>query len=725
MRIAIAMTLTAASCVQSSSVPCGDLTCPESSVCDLVHQQCLRPAQTTVCIGKADGAACVADGIGGICDLQVCLPGCGDGVQDTGEQCDDGDFASHDGCSSQCLLEAATWRRWLDPWQGRQAHLAVYHAFVDRLVVVGGNAQSNALDEQWERDASGTWRLKTDLATRLPAGKPWMGTYDSARNVLVAFGGGVAGVTPGETWEYDGMNWSQRPATGPVARVGAAIAYDPVRSRVVLFGGLGTGWMNDTWEYDGVTWTQMTTTGAPTPVSNPAMAWHPARGKLMVFGGYTYNLVRVNSFHEYSNGVFTPIVSANPPPGREQHSMAYLAATQKLVLFGGILQNDDIAADTWVWDTANGWQQVSTTLVPPGRVQATLTADATKLVLVGGVGAGGADPHRDVWEYNGTWSDHTPSNSPSPRAARLTALDSHGMLLFGGYPKSPTNYSDTWIFDDGLWQQQMTTTQPSARSFPQVAYDTSRERLVLFGGFVYGPNTFLGDTWEWAVQARTWEPRGTPSMPLPRALGSMAFDQSRGVTVLVGGVKNLSFDYHDDVWELGSGGWSDTTPAERPTSQEQLSLAYDPVNERVVHIDLAGVTWAYAAGTWSRVTETGPEGRKGPSLVYDPNRGRIVLYGGVGMTSGTVYQDLWELDGSTWTEVSVIGPLPPPRTLPGFAADRAARSLVLFGGQGAFGVLGDTWTFGYAASTPDEDCTNAMDDDGDKQVDVDDPDCSP
>ncbi|MCA9655323.1 MAG: DUF4215 domain-containing protein [Myxococcales bacterium] len=32
-------------------------------------------------------------------------PGCGDGVVDAGEECDDGNVFDGDGCSSQCLME--------------------------------------------------------------------------------------------------------------------------------------------------------------------------------------------------------------------------------------------------------------------------------------------------------------------------------------------------------------------------------------------------------------------------------------------------------------------------------------------------------------------------------------------------------------------------------------------------------------------------------------------
>jgi len=47
----------------------------------------------------------------------------------------------------------------------------------------------------------------------------------------------------------------------------------------------------------------------------------------------------------------------------------------------------------------------------------------------------------------------------------------------------------------------------------------------------------------------------------------------------------------------------------------------------------------------------------------------------------------------------------------------------LYGGVSAEAVLGDTWLLRYSSPTPDEDCTNGIDDDGDLQIDAQDPDC--
>src|SRR5690606_2683632 len=71
-----------------------------------------------------------------------------------------------------------------------------------------------------------------------------------------------------DTWEWDGASWTQVETTGAPPRFEHAMAYDPMRGKVVLFGGatgdsssLLSHLVNDTWEWDGVSWTQVATTG--------------------------------------------------------------------------------------------------------------------------------------------------------------------------------------------------------------------------------------------------------------------------------------------------------------------------------------------------------------------------------------------------------------------------------------------------------------------------------
>jgi hypothetical protein len=110
-------------------------------------------------------------------------------------------------------------------------------------------------------------------------------TYDSARGRVVLFGG--LGATQGllaDTWEYDGTTWIEvSPATGPSGRRDHVLAYDPVRARVLLFG--GAVFAADTWEWDGSAWIQRAPDQAPPDRRGGALAYDARGHQMVLFGG--------------------------------------------------------------------------------------------------------------------------------------------------------------------------------------------------------------------------------------------------------------------------------------------------------------------------------------------------------------------------------------------------------------------------------------------------------
>ena len=93
--------------------------------------------------------------------------------------------------------------------------------------------------------------------------------FDVQSNEAVLFGGetqlGGQFTMVGDTWTFDGTTWQQRaPANSPTPRIAPAMAYDPVRDRVVLVGGFdGSSLLSDTWEWDGTDWLSIPTATQP------------------------------------------------------------------------------------------------------------------------------------------------------------------------------------------------------------------------------------------------------------------------------------------------------------------------------------------------------------------------------------------------------------------------------------------------------------------------------
>src|SRR5690606_17685211 len=61
-------------------------------------------------------------------------------------------------------------------------------------------------------------------------------------------------------------------------------------------------------------------------------------------------------------------------------------------------------------------------------------------------------------------------------------------------------------------------------------------------------------------------------------------------------------------------------------------------------------TWVFDGERWTRIAhDVHPVARTGHAMVWDAERGVVVLFGG--MSGGDALDDTWELHGDTWIEV--------------------------------------------------------------------------
>lgn len=67
------------------------------------------------------------------------------------------------------------------------------------------------------------------------------------------------------------------------------------------------------------------------------------------------------------------------------------------------------------------------------------------------------------------------------------------------------------------------------------------------------------------------------------------------------------------------------------------------------------------------------------------------LFGGQPRRLPVVLDDTWTWNGSTWTKQAPADH-PAARFMASMAGDTATGTVVLFGGEGAGGAHGDTWT---------------------------------
>lgn len=230
----------------------------------------------------------------------------------------------------------------------------------DRLVMFGGDLGTGVADETWEWDGSG-WSQRT--LPQSPPGRLSHSMWSDGTDVFV-FGGNQSGntISQNDTWRFDGSTWRQIAiGPAPLPRAGAAVAIEPTTGDALLFGG-STGinpgtFFGDTWRLTTTGWSQVTVSPAPSPRTAAAIASDPVRGRIVLWGGVGPN----GSFDDTWEWDGAAWLLQNPlhrPPVGNNHSMAFEPTLGAVVL----LTRPTLVApsmETWVW-TSSDWLRLDT-----------------------------------------------------------------------------------------------------------------------------------------------------------------------------------------------------------------------------------------------------------------------------------------------------------------------------------------------------------------------------
>jgi uncharacterized protein (TIGR03437 family) len=243
------------------------------------------------------------------------------------------------------LWDGANWTQ-VFPMTGpptRSSHAMAYDPVHGQVVLFGGSAGNNlgSLNDTWVWD--GTNWTEVFPQTSPPARWGHQMAYDSAHGKVVLFGGlttngDIIGNIYGDTWLWDGTNWTQPPGTiGPPARFDHAMAYDSSESQAVIFGGFGaSGDLGDTWLWNGSYWTQASPQSSPSARSGLAMAYDAGHDQVVLFGGTD------DATTQYFSDTWTwsaPSVAPPPLPGPSISTVVSASA------FGGF---SSVAPGSWV-----------------------------------------------------------------------------------------------------------------------------------------------------------------------------------------------------------------------------------------------------------------------------------------------------------------------------------------------------------------------------------------
>ena len=173
--------------------------------------------------------------------------------------------------------------------------------------------------------------------------------YDAGAQRVVAYGGWdhqpFFATWDTRTWVYTGA-WTDLNISGPGQTDGAVMAYDAARARVVLYKGGST-----VWELNVNSWAQVTPTGTlPPSRSGTALAYDPVNSKLLMFGGRASPSTSLNDTWLWDGSSWTQLFPSGAlPSARYGHSMATDTIRNVVVMTGD--------TDTWEWDGAE-WTKV-------------------------------------------------------------------------------------------------------------------------------------------------------------------------------------------------------------------------------------------------------------------------------------------------------------------------------------------------------------------------------
>lgn len=299
--------------------------------------------------------------------------------------------------------------RW-DPVAGpprrRTGHSLVYDSVRRRLILHGGS-MSRPLNDTWilELDESPEWELLVPSGSLPPSRSEHSAIYDPIRNRMIIFGGQAGAGRFNDVWSLaltDPPAWSPLAPMGlsPHERDGHSAVYDPVRDQMVILGGkytyrfsctpfetTGYQYLADVWALPlsgQPTWTPLLFS-VPGLLEQQSAIYDPVRDRVVVFGGERHScsccgVDCITCSTTYSSQLTSITLGESPghsilageprPTARSRHSAVYDAAEDRMVLLGG--RGDfGTSGETWALPlgASGAWAPLSPSGSPPGLAQ--------------------------------------------------------------------------------------------------------------------------------------------------------------------------------------------------------------------------------------------------------------------------------------------------------------------------------------------------------------------
>ena len=254
----------------------------------------------------------------------------------------------------------------------------------------------------------------------------------------------------------------------------------------------------------------------------------------------------------------------------------------------------------------------------------------------------------------------------------------NSMIMFGGVDFNGIYDNNTWRWVSGQWTilcPLITMQAPPARAFHAMDYDSWRGKTVMFGG--QGASDLLDDAWEWDGNRERWTPVPLPpggvintgpraNWPPARLGHAMAYDSTHHRTVLFGGAGDGGV-LLNDTWLRDGAAWIQGPAAPSGlTARQGHAMIYDNQLQAVVLVGGSdgqpeNDMWEWDGNSWTELlpssatpSSSQPSQRAGHAMAYDPDCGRILLFGGFDI-NGQPLNDTWQYDdvATSWSATSL------------------------------------------------------------------------
>ena len=449
--------------------------------------------------------------------------------------------------------------------KARKEHAMAYDRVRKRVVLFGGD-DGSLVGDLWEWDGDKWLELPVQGPTPAARQNHGMAFNPETGAVLVMGGENYLngcdegwGAKCGYVWQFNAKtkSWNKTTSLAPVGRSNASLAYHQVLERVVLFGGVAGGGCGEpvppqdssskcshTWLWNGLydAWEDLSYDD-PFPRYDHLMAYDASQEEILMWGGTSptdcgegfggrcrHTWSWSGETKEWSLGTTAGPFETKGLYTGHSAAMDYAETTKTMLLIGEDSGRADcgIGLDkkcsyTWEWNGASGSWTVAADSGPLLRSGHAVAFDerTAKLVLFGGQSSSQGNCTElptgkkcgDTWEWNvlaETWSRESISG-PNPRKNHALTYDveRQKVVLHGGYGGSGCdedagNYCGyVWEWDSAqkLWKT-VSTEGPLARSGQAATFDTSRGKVVVFGGknesgCEEGAGEDCSFVWEW------------------------------------------------------------------------------------------------------------------------------------------------------------------------------------------------------------------------------------